>query len=235
MKPTLIYVSDAYCCWCYGFSPVVNRIVDENRVAVNVEILSGRMVGAGATIATFFGRFPDPLAIHERVTQYSGQNFGENYLRHIANPHASTLRMDSEIPAKALIAFEKCKSGSKLEALTQIHKAYYQEAKELLVLESYSPICDALGIDFQDFSKLMDSPASMDLVRREQAKVAALGVSGFPAVLLQTADKQTVQIAHGFAPYAHVAEQLKAALSTQANQNASLAGQVCDAANPGRC
>lgn len=107
MKPTLIYVSDAYCCWCYGFSPVVNRIVDENRDAVNVEILSGRMVGAGATIATFFSHFPDPMAIHQRVTQYSGQKFGENYLRHIAKPQASTLRMDSEIPAKALIAFEK--------------------------------------------------------------------------------------------------------------------------------
>ena len=44
MKPVLIYCYDAYCGWCYGFSPVIKQIAEEYRDSFEMEVLSGGMI-----------------------------------------------------------------------------------------------------------------------------------------------------------------------------------------------
>ncbi|HEY1023939.1 MAG TPA: hypothetical protein VGE26_02140 [Sphingobacteriaceae bacterium] len=41
-KPKLIYVYDAWCGWCYGFTPVISAITKEFSGRLNHEVLSGR-------------------------------------------------------------------------------------------------------------------------------------------------------------------------------------------------
>ena len=43
-KPLLIYCYDAYCGWCYGFSPVISAIADAYKDKLEVEVLSGGMI-----------------------------------------------------------------------------------------------------------------------------------------------------------------------------------------------
>ena len=43
-KPVLIYCYDAYCGWCYGFSPVVKKIADNYKSRLHIEVLSGGMI-----------------------------------------------------------------------------------------------------------------------------------------------------------------------------------------------
>jgi putative protein-disulfide isomerase len=42
--PTIIYCYDAYCGWCYGFSPVIKKISEEYRHQIHFETLSGGMI-----------------------------------------------------------------------------------------------------------------------------------------------------------------------------------------------
>lgn len=44
MAPILIYCYDAYCGWCYGFSPVMKKIFEEYSGTMTFEVLSGGMV-----------------------------------------------------------------------------------------------------------------------------------------------------------------------------------------------
>ena len=41
---TIIYCYDAYCGWCYGFSPVIRRLSHEYAHQLNFEVLSGGMI-----------------------------------------------------------------------------------------------------------------------------------------------------------------------------------------------
>lgn len=213
MKPTLYYVSDAYCCWCYGFSPVVNRIVGEHQESVDIEVHNGRMVGMNATIASFFRFVPDPLALHRRVAAYSGQSFGDKYLHHISTHQKSSLRMDSEVPARAMLVIEHCKPGSKLRAMALIQQAYYIEAMDLVDYSSYRPVCEDLNVNFGDFVKLMNSAEVKNMVLMEQSMVASLGISAFPALMLGTSEGRRYDIARGFMTYEQVDQNLKAALA----------------------
>ncbi len=48
MKPTIIYCYDAYCGWCYGFSPVIKKIAGDYKDEMEIEVLSGgMMIGEG--------------------------------------------------------------------------------------------------------------------------------------------------------------------------------------------
>ena len=44
MKPIFIYCYEAYCGWCYGFTPVIKKIEEKFKGQVNIEVLSGGMM-----------------------------------------------------------------------------------------------------------------------------------------------------------------------------------------------
>jgi putative protein-disulfide isomerase len=50
MKPAMIYCYDAYCGWCYGFSPVIKKIAAEYSNQLDIEVLSGGMMTGEAAM-----------------------------------------------------------------------------------------------------------------------------------------------------------------------------------------
>ncbi|WP_315819016.1 hypothetical protein [Paraflavitalea speifideaquila] len=53
---TIYYCYDAYCGWCYGFSPVIKRIAEEYKDRVSFEVLSGGMIISDAPAGERYGR-----------------------------------------------------------------------------------------------------------------------------------------------------------------------------------
>src|SRR5258708_2903177 len=105
MTPTLYYCYDAYCGWCYGFSPVISRISLTYKNHLAFEVLSGGMI-----ITTE----PRPLKVtagyiqeaYKTVEEHTGIKFGEDYLWHIFHPDESDWFPYSEKPAIAMCAFK---------------------------------------------------------------------------------------------------------------------------------
>src|ERR1041385_2616756 len=100
MSP-VIYCYDAYCGWCYGFSPVIKRIAEEYKDRLFIEVLSGGMI---------LGEPPRHINImasyiqeaHKVVEERTGIKFGEDFLWHINHPDKSDWFPDSEKSAIAL-------------------------------------------------------------------------------------------------------------------------------------
>ena len=82
MSPTLYYCYDAYCGWCYGFSPVIRRLFEEYRQTVAFEVLSGGMI---------LPEKPQPVRViadyilssYKTVEERTGIRFGEDWLWHM--------------------------------------------------------------------------------------------------------------------------------------------------------
>ena len=104
-KPTLIYCYDAYCGWCYGFSPVIKRIAEQYKNEFYIEVLSGgMMIGDGVMPIEKIG--PYIQGAYKRVEELTAIKFGEDFLWHINNPDKSDWVMNSEKPAIALCVFK---------------------------------------------------------------------------------------------------------------------------------
>ena len=100
-KPILIYCYDAYCGWCYGFSPIIKKIAEEYSFQLDVEVLSGgMMIGENKMPIEKIG--PYIQGAYKRVEEVTGIKFGDDFLWHTANPDKSDWVMNSEKPAIAL-------------------------------------------------------------------------------------------------------------------------------------
>ncbi|MEY4661231.1 MAG: hypothetical protein RLZZ42_1183, partial [Bacteroidota bacterium] len=88
MKPTIIYCYDAYCGWCYGFSPVIKNLWQRYNQAFDFETLSGGMIPENATrhISAIAPYIRDA---YKTVEETTGVKFGEDFLWHIRNPDLS--------------------------------------------------------------------------------------------------------------------------------------------------
>ncbi len=106
MKKTLYYCYDAYCGWCYGFSPVLKKIAETFKDSLDIEVLSGGMI-IGEQVVPVDKIAPYIKSAYKRVEELSGVKFGEDYLWHINNPEQSDWQMNSEKPAIALCIFKE--------------------------------------------------------------------------------------------------------------------------------
>src|SRR5688572_26081649 len=101
MTPTIYYCYDAYCGWCYGFSPVIKKIWTSYKDRLAFDVLSGGMIlpEKPIHIASSAGYISKE---YKQVENLTGVEFGKDYLWHILNPAESDWYPSSEKPAIAL-------------------------------------------------------------------------------------------------------------------------------------
>lgn len=211
MKHQVYYITDTYCCWCFGFSKTINAIEKNYANKLNINVLNGVMVQQDLSLYDFFNRFPDPIKLHSHISETSGQSFGANYLNLIRNLKASNRVLNSNVPAKAMIAFKQL-GVSELTATTKIQEAHYADGIDIQRIESYEEISKKLSVPFDKFkTAFYDSNCTIEL-NNELDMIRKLRVSGFPAVLIKTKDNNFKVISNGFVSYDDLKNKLNRAL-----------------------
>jgi putative protein-disulfide isomerase len=199
MKPILYYCYDAYCGWCYGFSPVIRQFYRELEPVLDFEVLSGGMMlhepplPIAATAAYI-------LKAYKTVEEYTGIQFGTDYLWHIKNPEKSDWFPDSEKPAIALSVFKEIHPGLQVPFAADLQYALHYEGRDLCDKESYRHLLEKYKIKPEDFYTRFDSPVYLEKARYEFALCKQLQVSGYPAVLLQYSAAKFYMLANGYTP-----------------------------------
>ncbi|NCT93194.1 MAG: DsbA family protein [Chitinophagaceae bacterium] len=210
MNPVLFYCYDAYCGWCYGFSPVMRKI-QETHPTLQIEVLSGGMIlpeapiHIGATAAYIEKAYPT-------VEEYTGIQFGEDYLWHIRNPDKSDWFPSSEKPAIALAIFKDAHPDQQVAFASDLQYALHFEGRDLTDDEAYRHLLDKYKLDPEDFYAKLHSDEYRDRAYYEFSLVKQLQVSGFPCVLLQENESKFHLLARGYTPYETLEARLANAL-----------------------
>ncbi len=200
MKATILYIQDALCGWCYCFSPVVEQLRSKYESKIPFEALSGGMIPLD---------FARPIAEKasyiagaiEQATALSGIAFGAAYLQHIHHPETSTWREESLTPATALCLLKAAAPQQSIQMAAAIHKLHMWSGKDLSDGDNYRELAQSLGLDPADFKQRLASEEWQEEARYEFALVKQLGITGFPALLLQTAPDKFYLIARGYTPF----------------------------------
>ncbi|AZQ85661.1 hypothetical protein EKO29_17675 [Colwellia sp. Arc7-635] len=200
MKHQVYYITDTYCCWCFGFSKTINAIEKNYANQVQINVLNGVMVSQDMSLYNFFNRFPDPIGLHSHISEKSGQSFGSNYLDLIRNLKSSNRILNSNVPAKAMIAFKQL-GVSELAATTKIQDAHYSDGIDIQRIESYEEISKKLSVPFDKFKEFYYDENCTITLNNELSMIRQLGISGFPAVLIKTKDDNFKVISNGFVSY----------------------------------
>jgi putative protein-disulfide isomerase len=212
MKKTLYYCYDAYCGWCYGFSPVVKKIAETFKDTLDIEVLSGGMI-IGEQVMPVNKIAPYIQSAYKRVEELSGVNFGEDYLWHINNPEQSDWQMNSEKPAIALCIFKEYYPQRQVEFASDLQVALNYEGRDLDDNEAYRHLLEKYSIQPEVFYEKLQSDEYKEQAYYEFALCKQLEVSGFPALLLQLNDLKFYLLARGFTAYEDVKERIEKVLS----------------------
>ena len=175
-KATLIYIGDPMCSWCYGFSPELTDALKELEGQVEIELLMGGLRPYNTQKMTELADF---LKGHwKEVHERSGQPFSYDVL-------ATQQIYDTEPPSRAVVVMRQLAPKQELAFFKAIQKAFYYENKDMGAVETYMELAENYGVDKTKFKELFTSEAMKLAVRADFEKAAAMGVRGFPTVVLR--------------------------------------------------
>ncbi len=212
MKPTLIYCYDAYCGWCYGFSPVIKKIAANYKEQLDLEVLSGGMM-IGEEVMPIEKIAPYIQTSYKKVEELSGIEFGEDFLWHINNPDKSDWVMNSEKPAIALSIIKEVNPERQLEFAIDLQIALNYEGRDLDDNESYRHLLDKYDIQPEEFYRKLQEAPYKEMAYYEFSLLKQLQVNGFPTLFLQTDELKFVMLARGFTDYETVNTRIENVLS----------------------
>jgi putative protein-disulfide isomerase len=212
MYPILFYCYDAYCGWCYGFSPVIRTIAETYRNRLVLEVLSGGLI---------LPERPRPISAtaayiqqtYRQVETRTGIKFGDDYLWHVLNPDKSDWYPCSEKPAIALCVFKEFHPDLQVEFATALQYALHVEGRDLVDDESYRHLLQIFDLPEQDFYRKLHSEEFKSRAYEEFALVKRLGITGFPTLLLQRDESKLYVLAKGYTETKVLVEQIEKTLS----------------------
>lgn len=211
MQPVIYYCYDAYCGWCYGFSPVIKQIAEEYKDRIDFEVLSGGMIPS---------ENPRPIAAtagyisqaYKTVEEMTGIQFGSDYLWHINNPEESDWFPHSEKAAIALSIFKELYPDRQVAFAADLQYALHYEGRDLTDNEAYRHLLEKYSIDAAEFYSKLKSAEYKEKALYEFALCKQLQVTGFPQVLLQAAEQKFYLLAKGFTDYATLKSRIESVL-----------------------
>ena len=196
LKPTLIYVYDPLCGWCFGFHPVIEKIVTRFDERLNVEVKPGGLaIGDKAQpIGEGYSYIKDST---EQVEDITGAEFGRNFK--LLAEEGSYL-YDSEPSCLAQLAMNRLEPESSLKFAGDMQKALFVEGKSLNEWGTFDELLNNYNIENKSFKKLWSSDELKQELHKEFAWCKKAGATGFPTLLLQIGDEIS-RMARGYRPY----------------------------------
>ncbi|GAA4000281.1 DsbA family protein [Hymenobacter fastidiosus] len=212
--PEILYLFDPLCGWCYGMSPVIQRIQAEYAGRVTVSVLCGGMV-TGERVGPI-GREWDYIgAALEQVEKAAGVQFGEAFR---ALGAAGSNVQDSEPPCRAITVFRQLDEQHRAASFAHdLQLAHFRDGQDLNDVATYRLLVSRYGLDAAEFERRWALPETAVATQNEFAAVAKIGVQGFPTTILRVGS-QGYLLARGFLPYAQFAGGLEQALRQAAEE-----------------
>jgi len=204
-KPTLIYVMDPLCGWCYGFSPVMQRVYDTYKEQAHFEVVTGGMV-TGNEIGPIGAIAPFLKKATAQVTQHTGAEFSPKFIDTILAE--GTQILTSVEPSIAVQICKSKKPDSLFAFLTSLHKEIYIHGLKTANISDYSRLFREMGFDGSKFMNDFKNKKHRDMAHRDFKKAKSLGVESYPALLMRS--KQGIKvIARGYVHWNQLFFQLQ--------------------------
>lgn len=198
--PTLIYIFDPMCGWCYGFSDVIQKIHVQYKNRLSFEILSGGMIlddqrAPIGRIATYI------RSANKIVEEISGVKFGEQFINNILEPGTEIL--DSLTPSLAITAFKLFNPALVFDFAHALQKAFFYDGKSLNEVDTYVQLANKFQLDSTLFLNLMRSEEVMQNTKGEFGLVYKWGINGFPTLVMKKENKAYL-LSRGYSNYESV-------------------------------
>ena len=178
-RPTLHYIFDPLCGWCYGAAPLIEAA--RKMTGLDIALHAGGLMTGSDRQPVTEGLRRYVMEHDQRIGALTGQPFGDAYLNGLLRDTGAVL--DSGPPIEAILAADLL-GGRGLDMLERIQKAHYVEGRRVADRGVLVGLAADIGLPEATFKPMLEKvagptvakhiAASRDLLRR-------IGGQGFPA------------------------------------------------------
>lgn len=205
------YLFDPLCGWCYGASPMIERLL---HAGIEVQLLpTGLFTGAGAReMDAGFAAYA--WSNDQRIERLSAQHFSEAYRLKVLNKSGSLF--DSGAATLAITAAGLSDHRKRFDALRIIQHARYVTALDITRTHVLTTLLSSGGLG-EAAAMLEEAPielleASRQLTSQGQDLFRRQGANGVPALVIERNGRQRLLDASAlFSSYDNLLAHIKAA------------------------
>ena len=204
-RSKIVYFYDALCGWCYGFSPVIQRIHEVYAEKFDFEIISGGLklgdgVGPIGVVAPYI-----KAGAYKVVEERCGVTFGEEFVK--GPLEEGKMILNSLPPAIALSIVKDQKPEEAFAFASVLHKAIYVDGLHPENIAGYGTYASNIGLNAADFVVDMQKSTYEELAQSDFQLARHFGINGFPA-MIGIKEETAYMITRGYVPFESVASLL---------------------------
>ncbi|MDT8449061.1 MAG: DsbA family protein [Wenzhouxiangellaceae bacterium] len=217
--PALLYLADPMCSWCWGFSPVIERLAEDYADRTNLRVVAGGLFPG--TEAPMDRHFKASVREHwEHVGERTGQPFDFSFFER------EDFVYDTEPACRAAVAARELAPDKVLDMLRELHRAFYRDNRDITDPGIASEVAVEIGLDAGEFRTALESEEIRARTREDFRLARELGMRGFPT--LMGYDHQELSLlTEGYAPLERVRANLDRWLVHSAGADSNGPAAMC--------
>ncbi len=217
----LIYFADPMCSWCWGFSPVIERINKDFGKELPIRLVMGGL-RAGNSVPMDQGMKNDIESHWRHVNERSGQPFDHAFF------DRQGFVYDTGPACRAVVAARRAEPGSELAFLKTLHEAFYKSGIDLTDGAELLQLAVDFGFTEQQFSRAFSGEACSAELANDFAVVLNNGIRAFPALLGGSDADRFIAITHGYKDFEELEPALERLACMQTLPNGLMPGAPGD-------
>lgn len=195
-KPTLIYVYDPLCSWCYGFHPVMKKLERRFQDRLNIRVIPGGLA-IGENAQTILDGYPTIKNTLEQVEKTTRVSFGENFSLLVEE---GSYVYDSEPACIAQTTINTLKPIHSLDFAGKLQNTLFRYGKNLNQPETFIELISDYDFSAERFFEVFKSDAIKRKTHQQFEWVQEQNASAFPTLLLEIGE-ETGLMSKGYRPY----------------------------------
>lgn len=202
MDKTLLYFADPMCSWCWGFSPVMEKILSKTGDKAQLQIFVGGLRPFTDHVMT--DKDKSYVRNHwNHVAEASGQPFDFDFFER------SDFTYDTEPACRAVVAVRRLVPDLAPAMLARLHRAFYAENRDTTDPEVLADLAHEIGVPHGDFQIAFADEVSKQETLADFQYAQRSQITGFPTLVGVQKDQTPVALTIGFRPWEHMEPALE--------------------------
>ncbi len=173
----LIYVMDPMCSWCYGFAPVIERLVKEQEQTMQFKLVLGGL--RPGTELPLDEQMKESIRHHwEDVEKVTGQPMDYTFFDREAFVY------DTEPGCRAVVTMRYLKPEAELQMADAVQRAFYANNQDVTDPNVLAAVALQFGVDEATFLEKFASDEMKEKTQQDFTIARHLQATAFPSLYI---------------------------------------------------
>jgi putative protein-disulfide isomerase len=211
-KTIIWYFADPMCSWCWGFSPVADRLKEHYADRIRIALVLGGLRPYTREVISESSR-REILHHWREVQRMTGQNFS------FEGAMEGGFVYDTEPACRAVCVAGELFTDKTFEYFKVLQRAFYVEHKDItrepVLWESLrATVADSVSLDEAEFKRRFNSSDAKQKTQAHFRKSRQFGVRGFPTLILQEGERYYL-LTSGYRAYEELKREIDGYLTNE--------------------